>query len=203
MNSMFNNYVFPDRLEKTLTGLVERTEVFGGFVSFYGEPGIGKTSFAKKFGENYFNDVMYVPCNEEGLPKKDWENLLSRLRSVNIFGEEANKMNRLFIIDEFHNLPRNKQDKFKTLFDRLGKDDFFIFIFNTDGNKGKSVSHFLSQAMKSRCKNISFDVRSCENEEVLEKAISLYQHLDKDLVNDLLPDHRQLQRENQLAELIG
>ena len=81
--------------------------------------------------------------------------------------------------------------------------DFFIFIFNTDGNKGKSVSHFLSQAMKSRCKNISFDVRSCENEEVLEKAISLYQHLDKDLVNDLLPDHRQLQRENQLAELIG
>ena len=203
MNSMFNNYVFPDRLEKTLTGLVERTEVFGGFVSFYGEPGIGKTSFAKKFGENYFNDVMYVPCNEEGLPKKDWENLLSRLRSVNIFGEEANKMNRLFIIDEFHNLPRNKQDKFKTLFDQLKKDNLFIFIFNTDGNKGKGVDHYLSPAMKSRCKNISFDVRSCENEEVLEKAISLYQHLDKDLVNDLLPDHRQLQRENQLAELIG
>jgi len=200
---MFNNYVFPDRLEKTLTGLVERTEVFGGFVSFYGEPGIGKTSFAKKFGENYFNDVMYVPCNEEGLPKKDWENLLSRLRSVNIFGEEANKMNRLFIIDEFHNLPRNKQDKFKTLFDQLKKDNLFIFIFNTDGNKGKGVDHYLSPAMKSRCKNISFDVRSCENEEVLEKAISLYQHLDKDLVNDLLPDHRQLQRENQLAELIG
>jgi replication-associated recombination protein RarA len=203
MNSMFNNYVFPDRLEKTLTGLVERTEVFGGFVSFYGEPGIGKTSFAKKFGENYFNDVMYVPCNEEGLPKKDWENLLSRLRSVNIFGEEANKMNRLFIIDEFHNLPRNKQDKFKTLFDQLNKDNLFIFIFNTDGNKRKGVDHYLSPAMKSRCKNISFDVRSCENEEVLEKAISLYQHLDKDLVNDLLPDHRQLQRENQLAELIG
>jgi replication-associated recombination protein RarA len=200
---MFNNYVFPDRLEKTLTALVERTEVFGGFVSFYGEPGIGKTSFAKKFGENYFNDVMYVPCNEEGLPKKDWENLLGRLRSVNIFGEEANKMNRLFIIDEFHNLPRNKQDKFKTLFDQLKKDNLFIFIFNTDGNKGKGVDNFLSPAMKSRCKNISFDVRSCENEEVLEKAISLYQHLDKDLVNDLLPDHRQLQRENQLAELIG
>jgi replication-associated recombination protein RarA len=203
MNSIIDNYVFPDRVEKILNLLVERTDLFNGFASFYGEPGIGKTSFAKKFGENYFNDVMYVPCNEEGLPKKDWDNLLKRLRSVNLFGGEANKMNCLFIIDEFHNLPRNKQDKFKTLFDRLGKDDFFIFIFNTDGNKGKSVSHFLSQAMKSRCKNIQFDVRSCENEEVLEKAISLYQHLDKDVVNDLLPDHRQLQRENQLAELLG
>ena len=84
-----------------------------------------------------------------------------------------------------------------------GKDDLFIFIFNTDGNKGKSVSHFLSRAMVSRCKNISFDVRVNENEEVLDKAISFYQYLDKDVVNDLLPDHRQLQRENQLAELLG
>jgi hypothetical protein len=57
--------------------------------------------------------------------------------------------------------------------------------------------------MVSRCKNISFDVRVNENEEVLDKAISFYQYLDKDVVNDLLPDHRQLQRENQLAELLG
>ena len=203
MNSIIDNYVFPDRLEKTLIGLAERTELFGGFVSFYGEPGIGKTSFAEKFGDLYFNDVMYLPCNEEGLPKKDWDNLVKRLHSVTLCGEEAKKMNRLFIIDEFHNLPRNKQDKFKTLFDRMGKDDLFIFIFNTDGNKGKSVSHFLSRAMVSRCKNISFDVRVNENEEVLDKAISFYQYLDKDVVNDLLPDHRQLQRENQLAELLG
>lgn len=203
MSILFDEYVFPDRLEKTLIGLVERTKLFGGFVSFYGEPGIGKTSFAEKFGELYFNDVMYLPCNEEGLPKKDWDNLVKRLHSVTLCGEEAKRMNRLFIIDEFHNLPRNKQDKFKTLFDRMGKDDLFIFIFNTDGNKGKSVSHFLSPAMISRCKNISFDVRVNENEEVLDKAISFYQYLDKDLVNDLLPDHRQLQRENQLVELLG
>ena len=51
--------------------------------------------------------------------------------------------------------------------------------------------------------NILYAMGVNENEEVLDKAISFYQYLDKDVVNDLLPDHRQLQRENQLAELLG
>lgn len=56
--------------------------------------------------------------------------------------------------------------------------------------------------MIDRCVNIQFDIKSCENDEVLEKAKSFYKNLDVEVINDLLPSHRRLSRENELALLL-
>ena len=77
-----------------------------------------------------------------------------------IFDEDDTKhFSRLFIIDEFHNLSLNKQDKFKTIHDRLDDGMRFIFILNTDGRAGVRgrLHHRMSPAMLSRCFPFSFD----------------------------------------------
>ena len=42
MKSIIDNYVFPERLENILSALENDPKRFGGFLSFYGEPGTGK-----------------------------------------------------------------------------------------------------------------------------------------------------------------
>ena len=201
-DDILSDYIFPTDLERRLRMYVENPSYLPGFSLFYGEPGTGKTTFAKRYAERVSRNVVYVPTNEDNLPKDKWENIESALRtSPMIFDEDGTKhFSRIFIIDEFHNLSLNKQDKFKTIHDRLDDDVRFIFILNTDGRDGVKkgrLHHRISEAMNSRCKaKFSFDITHKDIPELLPRYRQMYPHLSDARLVGGMPDHRGLQHGN-------
>ena len=207
MTTFFDNHVFTDELEAKLRRLIDRPERLPPFTVLYGEPGIGKTTFAKWFADENATDARYFPINETGLDKKVWE----RIEALTLYAslpldEEEKTISRIAIIDEFHNAHKNHQDRFKTLYDYLEStpenDARLIFIMNTDSRvANKQIHNLLSPAMYSRMYRLPFDVPERCVDEIVEKSKRLYPDLPETQIRAFLPDHRQLKRLQQFAEL--
>ena len=130
MKTYFDIHVFHNELEAKLLRLVDRSDRLPPFIILYGEPGTGKTSFAKWFAEEYASCMNYFPINETGLNKEVWHKI-SRCHTTASLYDEGKPISRLVILDEFHNATRNQQDKFKTLYDQISERDIgdrFIFV---------------------------------------------------------------------------
>ena len=203
MKTYFDNHVFHNELEAKLLRLVDRSDRLPPFIILYGEPGTGKTSFAKWFAEEYASCMNYFPINETGLNKEVWHKI-SRCHTTASLYDEGKPISRLVILDEFHNATRNQQDKFKTLYDQISERDIgvqFIFVLNTNARVvGKQIHDLLSPAMYSRMYRLSFDVPERLVDEVVEKSKRLYPGLSENEIRATLPDHRQLALKQSLAE---
>jgi len=198
--TLIGDYILATDIERKLCDLGKHPTKLPAFSVFYGEPGTGKTSVAKRFGKLFSGQTNYYPVNESGLPEKEWGEIKNNYNGSTLpIGDDDEKvLRKVYILDEFHNLPRKKQERFKTIYDDLPDDVRFIFVLNTEGNR-KRLHHFLSPAMMSRCHPYCFDVPVSEVDEVVTKAQLVYQNLTMEKIKCLLPDHRLLERENRFA----
>ena len=206
MNDILDGLVLSETLERQLRLLEKYPEKFPKFLVFHAEPGVGKTTVAKRLADKLATDVAYLPVNESGVNKEFFEKVIKkRLHSVTLDdfteGDCSKRYSRIFIIDEFHNVAKSQQDKFKTIYDLQHSDVKFIFVLNTDFKKKKFLHHVLTPPMISRCKSFNFDVSENEKEQLLDRAEKVFPHLDRQTLSRLFPDYRSMAQENELASL--
>jgi len=199
MNNL-NELIIPAQLKKQLHFFTSNPNKLQPFSVLYGEPGTGKTSFAKYFGNKFSNDFRYFAGNE-GFGKSEYEEIKSYTRTSSLFATDDTLLEKIIIIDEFHNLNKREQERFKTLYDELDERVRLIFILNTNSRtKGrKTLSDILTPAMFSRCLHICFDIRNDELNEVIEASKKVYVNLEEAEIRKNLPDHRSLTRMNEMA----
>lgn len=199
MNNL-NDLILTNTLKNQLNMFITEPNILPPFTVLYGEPGTGKTSFAKFFGKNYASDYKYFASNE-GLGKNEFEDIKSFLRTRSLFSESKGAIEKVIVIDEFHNASKKEQERFKTLFDELDDTVKLIFVLNTNSSsKGyKKLADILSPAMISRCHRLCFDISLDEVEEIANVSKKVYANLDEETIFRNLPDHRMLNRMNVMA----
>lgn len=200
MTTLFNDLVFNDALARRLSLLINQPTRLPKFVVFFGEPGTGKTTFAKRYANYVASDVSYTPVSENTLSAKEFDAIRDRLRSASLFDNDDKPFSRVQVIDEFHNISKNKQDKFKTFHDELRDNQRFIFVLNTEARK-KSLPDVMSPAMMSRCFAIDFNVPHEDKASYYEKIKHLYPYLRRTDILANIHDHRKLSDLNSIAEL--
>ena len=203
---IFKDLVLPDGL-KRLGLLLDNPELIPPFTLFYGEPATGKTTVANRIASQLAGSSYYIPCNETGLSNGDWDKIQS-FDQYSLERDETKPLEKVYIIDEFHNCSSSKQDRFKTIYDTFEscerlKGVKFIFIMNLEaGGRRVALESKLSHAMRSRMvEKVNFDVRMDEVESMMDSYRLAYGNLDDLQIRGLMPDHRRLQRENLLATL--
>ncbi len=201
MNNL-NDLILTTNLKNHLNTFICEPSMLPAFTVLYGEPGTGKTSFAKFFGKNFATDYKYFASNE-GLGKTEFEDIKSFLRTRSLFSESNGVIDKVVVIDEFHNASKKEQERFKTLYDEIDDTVKLIFVLNTNSSSigNKTLSDVLSPAMISRCHPVCFDIRLDEVEEVITVSKKVYKNLDEETIYRSLPDHRLLNRMNLMAKL--
>ena len=201
MISVLNDFVLPESLEKRLRHYASDPSKFTRPWILYGEPGTGKTSFALDYANEFGGDVSYIACNETGMGETVFSEISDRVKSNCLFPSDDKPFQRVLVIDEFHNLAKQGQDKFKTVIDALDRDVKMIFIANTDATKkGRSLSDVVSRPIVSRSVGLSFDIYDRDLESVVARSKTRYPFLSEVRIRALLPDHRQLAIQNEAAE---
>ena len=196
METFFQRFVFSDALERKLRMLVDNPEKLPPFTVLHGEPGTGKTSFAKSYADEISHDVIYKPTNESGIPSEEFKEIKKRMSAGSLYHDESCAFQKVFIFDEFHNVTKKNQDRFKTVYDEMPNDVRFIFVLNTDVNHGKDLSSVVSPAMFSRMESINFNVAEWEIDELVVKAQQRFSDVSETVLRAKLPDFRQIERAN-------
>ena len=198
--SEFSDFIFPDRLDKQLRHLMNQSSVFSP-ICFYGFPGSGKTSFAKFISDQNSDDIFYEDVNVIKDGKDNFGKFMERLKlgltSLSLFYENK-PWRKVLILDEFHNLRIDQQDRFKVLFDDWTDYDIQIIICLNITRK-KNINRVLSEALRSRCECINFCLYEKDYLEMISKVSSKFD-LDEVSIKKYLPDMRKITRKTQLPE---
>jgi len=202
-----NNFIFSNELKTELQFLLNNPTKLPSSLCFFGKPGNGKTTFAKFLSKEIGKEVQYYDSNNFKIEGTTSSVILksinesSRTIPLNQFvkGNETLRekpFDRVFIIDEFHNLTIQTQDGFKVVVEDMSKrNNLFIFILNTDSNiKKETYEKRVSPAMRSRFYSIQFDIKENQIEEVCEIVKQKHPHVPDDLIRQLVSnsDFRQL-----------
>lgn len=180
-----SDMVLPEKVRKFMERSLESGTVMN--VTFYGRPGIGKTSAARLLAE-HFDDKEYNGSHNHG--EKTTINEILRFAScASITGQP-----KLCIIDEADSMPVAMQNALRSEIENLSKNCRFVLIANN--LKG------VTDALKSRCAPLSFNLVSTELKEFKERSCGFYARrlseiglsFDRDklceIVHLYLPDYR-------------
>ena len=193
-NVEMNDFIFSNKLKTELQFLRDNPEKLPCALCFYGEPGTGKTSFAKNLASEFSADVLYYDSNSYKSESKTSNAIVKEIRSMcnsmNLFDDEKKPFMRVFIIDEFHDLSPIAQNNYKVLVEDIRERDMiFIFILNTERNSKKSsYENRVTPAMRSRFHAINFDIHKDQVDEVCKLAKNKYPNLPKKIIHKFVSD---------------
>ena len=201
MYGFFEEFVFPSRLEKELSLLMNNATHIPSVLCFYGYPGTGKTSFAMHLAERISCDFQYLPMNECKIDRDFIGGIrMGQSSLAKMFDAEDEFPLRLVtILDEFHNLSEKSQDFFKTRFDSLSEDEIVIVCLNTTVRQ--RIESLVTKPILSRMHLINFNVLASEFDELVEQVSLRFPDLKKDEIEEYLPDMRRVTRESRLRLL--
>ena len=205
------NFIFSKELRTELQFLLDNPSKLGA-LCFYGNPGNGKTTFAKYLASEIAKEVQYYDSNGFKMEGKSSSVILKSINdsyktvSLNEFidGNEHLKdrpFNKAFIIDEFHNSSAQTQDGYKIAVEEISNTgSIFIFILNTD--KKETYERRVTPAMRSRFYDIKFDLEDYQIDEVCELVKKKYPQIPNETVRELVTanDMRRLMTE---AKILG
>ena len=207
-----DNFIFPEKLRSKLQFLIDNPEKMPRVLCFYGNPGNGKTTFAKYLASKISKEVHYYDSNSFKMDGTSSSAILKSIkksyRTVSIYefveGNEHLKdrpFNKAFIIDEFHNSSAQTQDGYKIAVEEISNTgSIFIFILNTD--KKETYERRVTPAMRSRFYDIKFDLEDYQIDEVCELVKKKYPQIPNETVRELVTanDMRRLMTE---AKILG
>lgn len=204
MTNYIDQFIFTDRLRgelqvlRTYPELLQLTPV----LCFHGEPGVGKTSFAKLLCAELCADTQYFPMNERSLKNGFIEDQIKPLlRTRPIVNANEGNISRGIILDEFHNLSKKDQDRFKVVLDDV-TDCLVVICLNTE--QDKPLSNRLTPPILSRVHHIDFNTAKGDEDELYElvsKVKDKFPMLSATKVLGWLPDMRRIFREGKMSEL--
>lgn len=206
---IFKDFIFPERIEDQLLELF----VSGSpnLICFHGNPGIGKSSFARAYSKALAEYVTTDAVNEIGanfITRKYLEEMKIGLKQTTVdfssfMEEEVSRFRyqRAHILDEFHDLTIRAQNRYKARFEDLRDDELCIVTLNTTNTR--TVRDVLSPAIFSRLHCINLDIRRSEFKEVAAKVSERYPLLSEATILSRLPDLRSLTREGRFSERLA
>jgi MoxR-like ATPase len=204
----FSHMYMTDFVADQLIPFIRNPETLPPVTCLYGLPGCGKTEFANVFADNFAFSKDYHAMNEYSdthVRSKAFAKDLKADTSVTmlpIFDDaDAKCFNHVTILDEFHDLSRRAQASFKTRFDRIHKDDRVFIIVNV--KLDQLASSVLHEAIDSRVHYIDFDMLDIDAESHVKFLTNKFKHLKAQEIYGMLPDMRQIQRENKLRSYKG
>lgn len=203
---MMDQFIFHSELESELQWMLDHPLKIPSPLCFYGEPGIGKTSFSKYLSDRVSKETVYHDCNSYLGNEKSSSQILSGINKRTfspIIVDENRKDNpwtRSIILDEWHNFTNRTQDSYKIPFEQLSEKNgcLFILCVNTNVGKKKSIHDVLTPAIKSRCHLVRFNILVRQKEEMVERTLKRYPMLDERFVRQTLPDFRKINRRVQM-----
>ncbi len=194
----FDYLLLIDRIKKQLYFFYECPEQSPQVMLFYGQPGIGKTSFATLFGRNKCADFEYFAMNECVRKHADLLDLNINPARLSAYYKDTGErvIDYLTIFDEFHDLTMKQQDIFKVKLETLREEQRVIICLNT--SRDRPLDTVLASAIKSRCHLVNFDIRPNERGEHAKLVQERFPSLSLRDVERLLPDMRKITREHKL-----
>jgi replication-associated recombination protein RarA len=192
-----------DFVADQLISFIKNPETLPPVTCLYGLPGCGKTEFANVFADNFAFSKDYHAMNEYSdthVRSKAFAKGLkadTRTTMLPVFDDaDAKCFNYVTILDEFHDLSRRAQASFKTRFDRIHKDDRVFIIVNV--KLDQLVESVLHEAIESRIHAIDFDMLEKDTDSHVKFLMKKFKNLKAQEICGMLPDMRQIQRENKL-----
>ncbi len=191
----FDDFIFTDALSNKLKWWLETTTISP--LCFYGNPGNGKTSFAKFISKTKGDSVLYEDCNEVKQSfKQMFERISSFARTYSLF-EEVKAWQKVIVLDEFHNLTDIQMDYFKVPFEQWSENGIQVIVCCNTGRR-LPIAKTLTPALLSRLELISFDSAISDRDELTVKVLNKFPQLDEHTVHNLLPDYRKIVKRTKL-----
>lgn len=183
----------PDRLRKKFQRFVGSGNVMN--LTFYGQPGTGKTSTARVIAKEF--DSIELNGGDNQTDKA----MINRIRGFASSASLPGQL-KLCIINEADALSTSVQNLLQCQIENLSKNCRFLLTTNNINS--------LAEPIRSRCRPVSFNMIARELKEMKENSAEFYlRRLEeirlpvdnerlKQIIEEHLPDHRSIVNEIQL-----
>lgn len=201
IEKMKKKFIFVDEIQQQLEFFLRDPNSIPNPLCFWGEPGTGKTTFAKflggyatsteQDGDMCFHfDMSALRTNTQC--DKMAENIEAYLRYS--YHSIRYKWHRCVILDEWHDIPYNQQGKFKVPLDRWTCRDMHLVILCLNASNEDQLKALVPPPILSRCHLICFNTEPIQKKELIDLANKRFPMCNRSKIETLLPDIRKIEK---------